>query len=76
MKPAPFFYHAPTNLDERRRLLAKFGDEAALLAGGQNLVPLMRFRLARPANVDRSQPSVVRCLPFGALTTASPSEHP
>jgi carbon-monoxide dehydrogenase medium subunit len=51
MKPAPFFYHAPTNLDECLRLLAEFGDEAALLAGGQSLVPLMRFRLARPANV-------------------------
>lgn len=51
MKPAPFIYHAPSTLDECVRLLAEFGDEAALLAGGQSLIPLMRFRLAQPANV-------------------------
>jgi carbon-monoxide dehydrogenase medium subunit len=32
-------------------LLAQFGDEAKLLAGGQSLVPLMNFRLARPAHL-------------------------
>lgn len=51
MKPARFFYHAPSTLDECLHLLSKYGDEAALLAGGQSLVPLMRFRLAQPANV-------------------------
>jgi carbon-monoxide dehydrogenase medium subunit len=51
MKPAPFFYHAPATLDECLHLLTEFGDEAALLAGGQSLIPLMRFRLAQPANV-------------------------
>jgi carbon-monoxide dehydrogenase medium subunit len=51
MKPARFFYHAPTTLDECLHLLAKYGDEAVLLAGGQSLIPLMRFRLAQPANV-------------------------
>jgi carbon-monoxide dehydrogenase medium subunit len=51
MKPAPFCYHAPATLDECLDLLARFGDEAALLAGGQSLIPLMRFRLAQPAHV-------------------------
>lgn len=51
MKPAPFVYHAPATMDECLHLLAEFGDDAALIAGGQSLIPLMRFRLAQPANV-------------------------
>ncbi|MEP6813088.1 MAG: FAD binding domain-containing protein [Actinomycetota bacterium] len=45
MKPAPFDYAAPTSLDEA---LALLGDDAKPLAGGQSLVPLLNFRLARP----------------------------
>jgi aerobic carbon-monoxide dehydrogenase medium subunit len=51
MKPAPFVYHAPTTLDEALALLAEHGDDAKPLAGGQSLVPLMNFRLARPAHL-------------------------
>lgn len=51
MKPAPFAYHAPTSIDEALALLAEHGDEAKPLAGGQSLVPLMNFRLARPAHL-------------------------
>ena len=51
MKPAPFTYHSPTSLDECVVLLKQFGDEAAIIAGGQSLIPLMRFRLAQPANL-------------------------
>jgi len=49
MKPAPFEYFAPTTIDEALALLAEYGDDAKLLAGGQSLVPTMNFRLARPA---------------------------
>jgi carbon-monoxide dehydrogenase medium subunit len=48
MKPAPFAYVAPTSVDEALALLAQHADEAKPLAGGQSLVPLMNFRLARP----------------------------
>ena len=51
MKPAKFDYHNPTTLDEALRLLAQFGDQARPLAGGQSLVPLMNFRLIRPAHL-------------------------
>ena len=51
MKPAAFVYHAPTTLDEALATLAELGDEAKPLAGGQSLVPLMNFRLARPAHL-------------------------
>ena len=48
MKPPPFEYHDPTTLDEALGLLAEHGYEAKVLAGGQSLVPLLNFRLARP----------------------------
>ena len=51
MKPAPFEYEAPITVDEALDLLAEYGDECKLLAGGQSLVPLMNFRLARPARL-------------------------
>jgi aerobic carbon-monoxide dehydrogenase medium subunit len=49
MFPAPFDYHRPGTLDETLVLLAQYGGDARVLAGGQSLIPAMRFRLARPA---------------------------
>lgn len=49
MKPPRFIYLDPPTLDEGLDLLNRYGDEAKLLAGGQSLIPLMNFRLARPA---------------------------
>ena len=48
MKPPPFEYDDPASVDEALALLAEHGDEAKVLAGGQSLVPLLNFRLARP----------------------------
>jgi aerobic carbon-monoxide dehydrogenase medium subunit len=48
MIPAEFDYHAPKSLDEAIALLAKNAGSAKLLAGGQSLIPAMRFRLATP----------------------------
>jgi carbon-monoxide dehydrogenase medium subunit len=49
MKPPRFDYHAPGSLDEAVALLARYGGEAKVLAGGQSLMPMLNFRLARPA---------------------------
>ncbi|MBV9047661.1 MAG: FAD binding domain-containing protein, partial [Solirubrobacterales bacterium] len=49
MKPAPFDYHRVHALEEGIELLTQLGDEAKVLAGGQSLVPMMNFRLVRPA---------------------------
>jgi aerobic carbon-monoxide dehydrogenase medium subunit len=49
MKPAPFSYHRARSADEAVSLLAELGDDAKLIAGGQSLVAMMNFRLARPA---------------------------
>lgn len=51
MIPGTFDYHAPSTADEAVSLLAEHGDDAKLLAGGQSLIPLMRFRLADPARL-------------------------
>ncbi len=48
MKPAPFDYLRAENLAEAHEALAAEGSDAAVLAGGQTLVPLLSMRMARP----------------------------
>ena len=48
MKPAKFEYHVPASVDEALAILGRYDGEARVLAGGQSLVPMMNFRLARP----------------------------
>lgn len=49
MIPDNFTYLAPASLPEVWEALHEHADEAKLLAGGQSLIPLMKFRLATPA---------------------------
>jgi CO/xanthine dehydrogenase FAD-binding subunit len=51
MKPPPFEYDAPRTTEEALELLARDPDETKVLAGGQSLVPLLNFRLARPGRL-------------------------
>jgi aerobic carbon-monoxide dehydrogenase medium subunit len=52
MKPAPFVRHVPKTLDEALRILAEVApQDGRVLAGGQSLVPIMAFRLAKPAHL-------------------------
>jgi carbon-monoxide dehydrogenase medium subunit len=46
VKPPPFEYHAPQTLEEALELLA---GGAQVLAGGQSLLQLMKFRAVRPS---------------------------
>jgi carbon-monoxide dehydrogenase medium subunit len=48
MKPAPFDYQAPAILREAISLLSS-NPEAAVIAGGQSLMPVLAFRLATPS---------------------------
>jgi len=50
VKPAPFAYHAPDSVEEACDLLGSL-EEAKVLAGGQSLIPLLNFRLARPQHL-------------------------
>lgn len=81
MKPAPFTYHRARDLDGATRLLAELEareEDPKVLAGGQSLVAMMNFRLARPAHlVDIGRLDCLRgihtdadgALHLGALTT-------
>lgn len=76
MKPAPFEYVRPGSVDEALDVLAKRGDSAKVLAGGQSLVPLMNLRLSRPGVIVDLNPladlAYIRAenggLAIGALT--------
>lgn len=48
MKPPPFDYRRPQDLDEALALLADDSADVKVLAGGQSLVPMLNLRLARP----------------------------
>ena len=49
VKPPPFAYAAPATLEEAVGLLTEHAEaEPRVLAGGQSLIPLMNFRLAKP----------------------------
>ena len=52
MKPAPFVYHAPKTVADVVAVLAELAPrDGRILAGGQSLVPMMAFRMARPAHL-------------------------
>ena len=52
MKPAPFIRHVPRTLEEALKILAQVApQDGRVLAGGQSLVPIMAFRLAKPAHL-------------------------
>ena len=78
MKPAPFQYHRARDVDGAARLLAELGDDAKVIAGGQSLVAMMNYRLARPRHLvdigglrelDRMHRDADGALRIGALTT-------
>jgi carbon-monoxide dehydrogenase medium subunit len=51
MKPAAFGYHRARSVSDAIGLLTSLGDDAKLIAGGQSLVAMMNFRLARPEHL-------------------------
>ena len=49
MKPPIFDYVIAESQEHALEVLREHGDDAKVLAGGQSLVPLMSFRLAKPS---------------------------
>ena len=50
MIPPQFDYHAPGSLEEALGLLGSL-DDAKVMSGGQSLLPMLKLRLATPANI-------------------------
>jgi CO/xanthine dehydrogenase FAD-binding subunit len=78
VKPAPFQYAAPDSMPAALDLLA--AEEARPLAGGQSLIPMLNFRLARPSllvdlnplgELDRLEVAPGGALHIGAMTRQS-----
>jgi aerobic carbon-monoxide dehydrogenase medium subunit len=51
MIPPAFEYLRPKTLPEAIAFLQQYGDDAKILSGGQSLIPMMKFRLARPGHL-------------------------
>ncbi|NTF16428.1 FAD binding domain-containing protein [Agrobacterium tumefaciens] len=61
MKPAAFTYIRPDNVDEALQILAEYGSEARVLAGGQSLMAMLNLRLVEPGVLlDISRLSALR----------------
>lgn len=51
MYPASFEYHRATSVDDALALMAQYGDDAKVLAGGHSLLPVMKLRFASPGHL-------------------------
>jgi len=51
MIPPAFEYLRPNTVPEAIAFLQQYGDDAKILSGGQSLIPMMKFRLARPSHL-------------------------
>jgi carbon-monoxide dehydrogenase medium subunit len=51
MIPPSFDYHEPRSVSEAIKLLAQFGADAKVLAGGHSLLPMMKLRFAQPSHL-------------------------
>ena len=49
MYPSSFEYVRPDSISEAVSLLGQYGEDAKILSGGQSLIPMMKFRIARPS---------------------------
>ena len=77
MKPAPFSYYRATSVEEAITALSDADGRAAVLAGGQSLVPMLNLRLSpvdhlidlRPIAALSRQEETPEAICYGALTT-------
>ena len=51
MKPVAFDYHRPESVSEAVALLSELREDAAVLAGGMTLGPMLNLRMVRPRAV-------------------------
>ena len=63
MKPVAFDYYRPEAVSEALALVSEMGDEAAVLAGGMTLGPMLNLRMVRPrAVIDISRIQALKAI--------------
>src|ERR1700704_6135900 len=76
--PAHFEYEKATSVEHALRLLAQWGPEARVVAGGHSLIPMMKLRLARPEALidinDLDELATIR-IAEDELCIGSPTRH-
>ncbi|MFV9632249.1 FAD binding domain-containing protein [Mycobacterium neumannii] len=78
MKAAPFTYHRPDSVKEAVDMLAEYGEDAKILAGGQSLVPMLAMRLTHFDNlIDISRIDELRSIDLvdDAVRVAAGTPH-
>jgi len=74
MKPAAFDYYRPATVAETVGLLAELREDAAVLAGGMTLGPMLNLRMVRPrAVIDISRMDALRTISVGGNVLATGS---
>jgi 2-furoyl-CoA dehydrogenase FAD binding subunit len=67
LKPVAFDYHRPETVAEAVALLAELGEDAAVLAGGMTLGPMLNLRMVRPrAVIDVSRIEALKSIEVAA----------
>ena len=78
MKMPAFCYHRPATVDEAVELLAEYGSDAKVLAGGQSLLPLLALRLSHPehlVDIGRVEELGALCAGPGGFTVGAGVRH-
>lgn len=78
MKPPRFQYACPETMPEALRLLSEHVGDAAILAGGQSLMPMLNLRIAQPAiliDINRVPDLDAVTLADGVLSIGSRARH-
>jgi len=75
MIPAAFEYHAPSTIGEATALLAKLGEDAKVLSGGQSLIPLEIGNIRGGSFIDSLLPTAMETPKWETGHTITPSPH-
>jgi 2-furoyl-CoA dehydrogenase FAD binding subunit len=76
VKPAPFDYYRPATISEAVDLLAELREDAAILAGGMTLGPMLNLRMVRPrAVIDISRIAALKTISATSNPLPNPPPH-
>lgn len=71
MYPASFEYHTASSVQDALAMLAQYGEDAKILAGGHSLIPVMKLRFATPSHLI----DIARIPALSAITDGGSAVH-